>query len=405
MLDEGRRIIGLKGFEAWKAAGMRNTVVLHTGMGKTFVGLDAACYVKSLCTNNAKVVFLAETVQREQELIKDIEFYQKCYPDAVIPTIEFACYQSAYKWKNIDIDLLIMDEAHDGCSPEYIKVLLNNNIKYIIGLTATPYSEREYKLEKEDITKVNLMERHIPICFTYGLTDAIRDGNSRKLNVHIIHHRLDEIDKCIEGGTAKSTFFMTEAKAYKHYNDKFWQGIYDESLKYLVNIYMQKRAKLIYSLPSKFKASKDILDNIEGRTLVFANDLSALESITSNVIRSPKEGETSKTRNIENKRIREDFESGRTNVLASYKILQQGANIKGGIDNLLIISYHSNLGSLVQKIGRLRIDGDKEGNVIIFMTLNTVEEKWFKKMMSQLDTSVFNVKKHADVESFIETLK
>ena len=73
MLDEGRRSIGLKGFEAWKNSGMKNTVVLHTGMGKTFVGLDAACHVNTLCNNNAKVVFLAETLEREQELLKDIK--------------------------------------------------------------------------------------------------------------------------------------------------------------------------------------------------------------------------------------------------------------------------------------------------------------------------------------------
>ena len=79
--------------------------------------------------------------------------------------------------------------------------------------------------------------------------------------------------------------------------------------------------------------------------------------------------------------------------------------IKGGIDNLMIVSYYSDIGKLIQRIGRLRLDGSKEGNVIIFVTLSTQEEKWFNKMISQLDMSVFNVKKHADAESFIQTIK
>ena len=404
MLDEGRRSIGIKGFEAWKNAGMRNTVVLHTGMGKTFVGLDAAVHMNILYKGKAKVVFLAETVQREQELLKDIKFYKKCYSKAVIPDIEFACYQSSCKWKDRYYDLAICDEFHDACTPVYIKVLDNNTFGSIIGLTATPANDRIYVLDKVEISKMKLMEKYLPICFTYGLVDAVKDGNSRKLNIHIIHHRLDDREKCIQGGTIKTPFMLTESKAYKHYDSKFWEGIFTKQ-DHLVKIYMAKRAKLLYSLPSKFRAANEILQSIKGRTLIFANDLEALEELTDNIIRSPKEGESKPVRDKENARIRERFESGKSRVLASFKILQQGANIKGGIDNLLIVSYYSDLGKMKQRWGRLRMDGDKEGNVIIFVTIGTQEEKWLKKAMEGIDTTVFNIKKHADVESFIQTLK
>ncbi len=404
MLDEGRRSIGIKAFEAWRAVGMRNTVVLHTGMGKTFVGLDAACHVNTLCDGTAKIVFLAETIHREQELLKDIEFYKKCYPDAIIPEIEFACYQSSCKWKDRYYDLAICDEFHDACTPIYIKVLHNNIFRFILGLTATAGSDRTYVLDRIEISKVELMKKYLPICFTYGLTDAVRDGNSRKLNIHVIHHRLDDSEKNIQGGTIKSPFMTTEQKAYKYYDAMFWEGVYTKA-DYKVKNGMAKRAKLLYSLPSKFTAASHILQNIKGRTLIFANDLEALEELTDNIIRSPKEGETKKVRDAENERIRKKFESGKSKILASFKVLQQGANIKGGIDNLLIISYYSDLGKMVQRLGRLRLDGSKEGNVIIFVTIATQEEKWFKKMMIGIDTSVFNIKKHADVESYIQTLK
>lgn len=404
MLDEGRRSIGIKGFEVWKNAGMRNTVVLHTGMGKTFVGLDAAVHVNILCKGKAKVVFLAETVQREQELLKDIKFYKKCYPKAVIPDIEFACYQSSFRWKDKNYDLGILDECHDMFSEKYLDTIINNDFKYIIGLTATPANDRIYVLDKVEISKMKLMEKYLPICFTYGLVDAVRDGNSRKLNIHIIHHRLDDKEKCITSGTIKNPFMLTEAKAYKHYDSKFWEGIFTKQ-DHLVKIYMAKRAKLLYSLPSKFKAANEILKNIKGRTLIFANDLDALKELTDNIIRSPKEGESKRMRDDLNALVRERFETGKSRVLASFKVLQQGANIKGGIDNLLVVSYYSDLGKMRQRWGRLRVDGDKEGNVIIFVTIGTQEEKWLKKAMEGIDTTVFNIKKHADVESFIQTLK
>lgn len=404
MLDEGRRSVSIKGFEAWKNSGMRNTVVLHTGMGKTFVGLDAAVYVNTLCNEEAKVVFLAETLMREEELLKDIKFYKKCYPNAVIPKIEFACYQSSYKWKDKVYDLLIADEVHEMFSPKYLNTILNNTFNHIIGLTATAGSETTYVLDKVEISKIKLMETYLPICFRYGLAEAVKDGNSRKLNVHIIHHRLDNTEKYIQGGTIAKPFMLSEEKAYKHFDSKFWEGIYTKQ-DYMVKSNMVKRAKLLYSLPSKFKAANQILTKISGRTLVFANDLDALKELTSNIIRSAKEGESKPLRDKENARIRERFESGKSKVLASFKVLQQGANIKGGIDNLMIVSYYSDIGKLIQRIGRLRLDGSKEGNVIIFVTLSTQEEKWFNKMISQLDMSVFNVKKHADSESFIQTIK
>ena len=297
-----------------------------------------------------------------------------------------------------------MDECHDAMTPVFLNTIINNDFRYIIGLTATPSNDRTYVLDKEETSKMKLMEKHLPICFTYGLVDAVRDGNSRKLNIHIIHHRLDDKEKCIQGGTVAKPFMLTESKAYKHYDSKFWEGIYTQQ-DYMIKGNMSKRAKLLYSLPSKFRAANLILQKLSGRTMIFANDLESLKELTGNIICSAREGESVKMREAENRRIRELFETGKTDRIASFKVLQQGANVKGGIDNLLIVSYYSDLGKMRQRWGRLRMEGDKEGNVILFVTIGTQEEKWLKKAMEGIDTSVFNIKKHADAESFIETLK
>jgi ERCC4-related helicase len=83
-------------------------------------------------------------------------------------------------------------------------------------------------------------------------------------------------------------------------------------------------------------------------------------------------------------------------------MLKQGANIRGGLDTVMIVSFYGKSVDWIQRIGRLSKDGDKEGRIIIFVTLETQEEKWFKKMVDKIDMSVFNVVKHADAESFIK---
>ena len=52
-------------------------------------------------------------------------------------------------------------------------------------------------------------------------------------------------------------------------------------------------------------------------------------------------------------------------------------------------SYYSDEISFIQRIGRLRQDEDKEGNVFIFVANGTQEEVWLNKMLENADN--FNI--------------
>ena len=81
-------------------------------------------------------------------------------------------------------------------------------------------------------------------------------------------------------------------------------------------------------------------------------------------------------------------------------MLEQGTNIEG-LDIIVIMSYYSKSKSLIQRIGRLRKEGMREGHVIIFRTTDTVEEKWFNKMFDSSDNAYKTIQ-YEGVKDFIE---
>ena len=162
-----------------------------------------------------------------------------------------------------------------------------------------------------------------------------------------------------------------------------------------------KRSKLLYSLPSKVEATKQLNKTIKGKTIIFNNDLSTLEKVTANVVRSAKKGETKKQRDELNFDLRNRFDKGNIRTIGSFKMLKQGANLKGA-DNVIMMSYYSSSIDMIQRIGRLRKNGNKKGSVFIFVTVGTQEEKWFKKMTETIPMEEFNVITHLDIDQFVK---
>ena len=397
-IDKKKREVALQAITAWEAADKKATVELATGMGKTFLSLD--CMAKMRKGSN--VVFLAETAQREHDLMVDIEKYNKLFGVDILShvNLEFACYQSACKWVKKTFDLAVCDEIHDSMSPVYVQFYKNNKCKNILGLSATVKSERTYVIDGVEVSKEILLDDIAPVCFTYDVGDGQREGTSRKLDIHVIYHRLDTDKKTVDGGSKANRFKTTEARAYKYLDDLFWQGVYSNK-DFLVKSAAMKRSKLLYSLPSKVGAVKSILKTVKGKSIIFNNDLNILEDITPHIVRSAKKGETKKQRDTMNFETRNNFDKGDIDVIGSFKMLKQGANLKGA-DNVIIMSYYSSSLDMIQRIGRLRKNGNKKGKVFILVTIGTQEEKWFNKMTESIPMQEFNVVPHLNIDSLIK---
>lgn len=384
--NEKKNKIQMQAVKAWLKNNKKGTLEIITGLGKTFCALHA---LYEMPKDDKIHLFLAEVKDRKKDLYEDILKYNEIFNRDVLKdyNFKFKCYQGVYKKKNLKLGLVIADEIHDACTPSYSKFFKNNSYDALIGLSATIDRNTSYKTESKVFTKGEILDSICPVVYKYGFKKAYKEGTTRKLKVNIIHHELDKTKKVIKSGGKKNSFYQTEEKAYKYWSKRHAQSwfIFDsEKKKLMIRITAKKRNDILYKLASKVEEVKKLTNNINTRSILFGNDINSLLKITPNTISSYNKDE-------ENSYIRKQFENGKINLIASFKKLKQGANLPN-IDNCIIMSYYSSSKDLIQRIGRLRDNGNL-GNIFIFVTKETQEEIWFTKMFENFNnvkTVVYN---------------
>lgn len=386
-LDHKRREIQLEAGKHWEDANCIGSLEINTSIGKTWISLDAMLKL----SKGSKVLFLAETNQREKDLYDDIKKYDEIFNTDILNhiSLEFACYQSAYRWYGRHWDLVVCDEIHSSISEEYIKFYYNNTYERLLGLSATLRSKKKYEINTVEYTKMQLLNQIAPVCYVYDIGDAQRDKASRALNIHVIYHKLDNSIRNIPAGTKKKPFNTTELLQYNYIHDKCIESQLRGKFK-LGRMFIAKRANMLYSLPSKIILVKELLKLVKGKTILFGNHIDSLELITPNVVRSSRSKESKRLRDEMNTKIRENFDSDEIDLIGSFNMLVQGANLKK-VDNVILMSYYSESGRFIQQVGRLRKNNDKVGNVYVIVTKNTQDEIWFESTITQIPMEEFNV--------------
>jgi superfamily II DNA or RNA helicase len=386
--------------QAWLKSDKKGTLELITGLGKTFCSLHV---LYTMPQNDGKLhLFLAEQVDRQADLIKDIVKYNEIFDKNVLKdyNLQFQCYQTTQRWKDKEFGLIIADEIHDSLTPSYSQFYFNNKYDAIIGLSATINKKVEY-IDKDGkmFTKGDLLNKIAPVCFKYTVNQGQLEGTSRKLNIYVINHKLDEINKTVKSGSIKKSFYQTEKVAYDYWDKQFKRSLFlqeEESIKDLkIRVASNKRKKILYTLESKIIAIKELLNNINGKSIIFGNDLDSLLKITPNVVSSRNNIST-------NNLIRNSFDLDRIKVIASFKKLEQGANLSS-LDNVILHSYYGVEGKIIQRIGRNRINGDKVGSVFVLVTKDTQEEKWWNSATENM--TEFNIINCNNIEDCIKKYK
>jgi superfamily II DNA or RNA helicase len=380
----------------WIYADKKGTVEMITGLGKTFIALHA---LYTMPKNNDIHLFLAETVDRAIDLEKDISKYNEIFGTNIHNdyNLLFVCYQTAYKWKNRKLGLVIADEIHDSLTPVYSQFYSNNKYDAILGLSATINRKTSYKHNELYITKGDILDKYAPVCFKYSIEQAQKEKTARKLNIYVIQHKLDSVNKNIVAGNIRKRFFQTEEAAYSYWDKQHkmsWFIEEKEKRDLKIRITSTKRSNILYTLGSKIEIVKTLLHNLTGKTIVFGNSIDSLQKVTPNVV-------SSRNKEDKNKEIREAFDTGKSQVIGSFKKLKQGANLVG-LDNCILMSYYSTDKDFIQRIGRLR-QNDEIGNVFIILTMNTQEEIWFSKMIENINN--LNIIYCIDVDFCIKKIK
>lgn len=385
MLNELKDKIQQEALVKWLENDKKGTAELATGVGKTILALHA---LYTMDKNDLTHVFLAETTERKKDLLKDIKKYNQIFNRDVTNdyNLKFYCYQTVYKWKDKKLGLVIADEIHDSLSPKYSEFYFNNNYEALLGLSATVDRKTKYEENGFIFTKGELLDKVAPVIFKYTINDSQLAGVSRKLNIYVINHQLEETEKTVKAGSLKKSFLQTEKASYDYWDKEHKRSwfIEDQELKVLkIRITSHKRSNLLFNLPSKVNIIKQLINTINGKTIIFGNSLDALLKITPNVV-------SSKNDEKKNDFIRYNFDNDKIDIIASFKKLKQGANLDK-IDNCIIHSYYGVEKDIIQRIGRLRQNGDKVGNVFIILTTGTQEEVWFQKMMENMnDFTIIN---------------
>lgn len=345
----------------------KGTIQIATGLGKSFISCRAICKMPI----KSKILILYENVDRKENFLIEIKKYENINNINILSNyeIDFGTYQKYYKLKDLEYTLLIADEIHDSLSPAYSRLYFNNSFEYIIGLSAYVDKTVEYV----NTTKGKLLNRISPIIYNLGLKEAREKGLIRDINLQFIEGELSK-KKTHKVQNKKVSFYTSEYDNYNYWKKSLVRGMI---LKETDGGYLYYRAihnicKILYFAEWKQKIVNELLKKHQNeKTIVYANNLDFLNSITDNVVSSKKSNE-------ENERIISDFNNGKINIIASFKKLEQGINL-ADLDNVIIASYYSKDKSMIQRLGRLRFSY-KKGNVYILKTNNTLEEKWLEKI-------------------------
>ncbi len=400
MINKIKEKVQEDAFNAWLANGKIGTAEMATGTGKTFVAFRAILSMPK----GSNILFLAETVVRENTVLADAKQYLKFY--GVDPLkgykFKFAVYQGAYKYTLQDYfpnateqnTILIMDEIHDILSSERFKFIRNTvglDGMPRLGLSATIDRKTFYEIQGEEVTKFVMLKRFCPVVYTYSLQESMDNKTTRDIKFFVLKHKLNSVGKTIHIKTANHDFYNTEEVNYAHLNKAIRTAMFAKypsalaKTKRVIEV-ATRRARFLYSLPSKVLACKSLLNDLPGKTLVFGQDSATLLDICPTAIVS------------ENKNYVQDladFKAGKTTLTCSNKILKQGENIPG-LDNVVLLAYYSKTKDFVQMIGRCRMD-KAIGNVIIFCTSGTQEEKWFESMTEELNVSFIYCTNHKQI--------
>jgi superfamily II DNA or RNA helicase len=392
MVNVQKEKIQQEAYEAWVANGKIGTVEQATGTGKTFVAFKCILSMPK----GSNILFLAETVVREATVLADAKQYKKFY--GVDPLkgykFKFATYQGAYKYTLLDYfptatpqdTIVVMDEIHDILSDKRIEFVNNSMIVTMknpigfqwfpkVGLSATIDRKTQYLIQGQEITKFDLLKTFCPVVYTYSLQESMDNKTTRELRFFVLNHELDSITKNIESGAAGAKFMSTEKAKYPYLDRAVREAMFrkyksEKEKKDSVMRIATTRARFLYTLPSKVTSCKALLPYLKGRTLVFGKDSKSLLQIcpTSIVAENPNYIQDLA-----------DFKLGKTNIASANRILKQGENVPL-LSNVILTAYYSKPTDFQQIIGRLRSDM-LEGNVIIYRTKNSQEEKWFDSMI------------------------
>jgi len=252
--------------------------------------------------------------------------------------------------------LIIADECH-SYNLKVLAELRFHQIKgtRILGLTGTLTQQDEFNLN-------NILS--IAPFYTYTFEQAIKDKIIADYEIICIAANLDNTEKYILSGTEEAPFYQTEQDAYNYWDSKYKAAVHAGRYKNLI-VVMSKRTNIIYNSRAKLNATKEIVESIKGRCLVFTGRQEIANQIGDGCFHSKA-----------SKSSLEDFKSGKINKLSVISMISMGItipNLKVAIFNQL-----KSVESLCiqQTMRTMNLQGRSKAKIYIVYLKGTQDEIW-----------------------------
>lgn len=392
-----------------------STLCMCTGAGKTRTAILRAQDVVAK-KPNAKIFLAVPTEKlRDQNWLE--EFTEWGAIDIWNNNLTRACYVSfnGEKYHSSEWDLVILDEAHH-ITINNMSFFFNNEVKSILGLTATPPTDREKK---------GYLDALAPVSFNYPLQQGLKDGIVAPFSIDVIWAELDAIQNIVEAGPKSKRFKTTELKSYTFWNEAFEKNKQDIlNVKADLSLYgWYENIKEEYEFKNKGQQYRDTLTNdpaklkaiksLEGKLAGLAGSrfriIGSRRSIIQNALHKERIGRRFLNEVFEDdkrylvfcgsidqterllpgktfhSRSSDDaydaFLAEQLNILAVKDRVNEGTNIPN-LNEALILQASAQELVLIQRIGRvIRVRENHTGRIYIICLKGTQDEVWLKSAL------------------------
>lgn len=363
-------------------------LTMATGVGKSKVAINIAAKGAKALGIRLKILLVVPTEKLRDENWKN-EFTKWGFESIYHKNITRVCYASLGNIADQEYDLVIGDEFHNVTlnNSEFFK---QNKIHRFIGLTATPPT---------DLIKLQILKAlKIPTVYNVPLDIAVRLKLVAPYDITIVECRLDDVTKNILSGTKTAPFMTTEKKAYDYKTTLVNQAMYmpAHTRGKVTKFRILDRMRFIKNLESRTKNAKFILEKFikpDERVLIFCGGIDQAELICPQSFHS-------KT----NDRWLKEFINKLINRLSCVAALNEGVNISE-VNTAFIVAVESGDKTLTQQIGRaIRFTIGHRARIIILVYTDTVDEKWSKSALINLDPSKIRYVRMANLVAGVDTI-
>jgi len=270
--------------------------------------------------------------------------------------VEYIWSNSLKKNIKSTYNLIIADECH-SYNLKVLAQLRFHQIKgsRILGLTGTLTQQDEFNLN-------NILT--LAPFYTYTFEQAIKDKIIADYEIICLAVDLDNTEKYVLGGTEAAPFYQTEKDAYTYWDTAYKMAVQKGKYKNL-RFLMSKRTGIIYNSKAKLDATKEIVDSIKGRCLIFTGRQEIANQIGDGCFHSKAD-----------KSSLEDFKTGKINKLSVISMISMGITIP----NLKIAIFNQlkSVESLCiqQTMRAMNLQGKSKAKIYIVYLKDTQDEVW-----------------------------